>query len=146
MKSHFITRNGERETSEYNLKEAVEVLHKYRKLYPEDKIEINSFMNKYGIKQDGELNQRLIFNKKEEAEAKRNEDPKRNSVVEVREFDIWFRRYDEKDFFEFYSEIENLEEAINEALKKYSGLAFFAINYDGEKVAKYGQNLITKPE
>lgn len=142
MKKHFIVKNEQRETSEYNLNEAVEVLHKYRQLQPEDQFEIHSFMNLYGIKKDGEINQRLVFKSKNEAES--NVIKYGGEIVECRCFDVWFRRYDEKDFLEYYSDEPNLEKAVDEVLKKYSGLAFFAINYDGEKVAKYNTNLISK--
>ena len=66
-------------------------------------------------------------------------------VVEVREFFLWFRRYDDKDFIEFYSDTKNLEDAVEDAINE-TNVAIMAIDYDGEVVSRYGENFIKNPE
>ena len=156
MKSHFIVKNGERQTGEMSVFEAVEVLNKFKEPYTleevkEKNFEIHSFCRHWAIKQGEEINQRLVFNSKEEAdekwwEIKPNFISEKCEIVEVREFFIWYRKHDEKDFLNYYSDIENLEEAIEEVIKKYSAFSIFAIDYDGEVVARYGENFIKNPE
>lgn len=107
-------------------------------------------MKKYWtIKKNGEINQKEIFNSEKKANDKRWLLKPKNidvafEVVEVREFHIWFRIHDEKDSIPFYSDAPNLEDAIDEAIKSLKGA--FAIEYDGEIVARHGVNYVRNPE
>ena len=66
MKSHFIVKNGERQTGEMSVFEAVEVLNNFKAISDEkDRIEIHSFCRKWAIKQGGRINRRLVFKTKE---------------------------------------------------------------------------------
>ena len=150
MKAHYIVKNGERQTGEMSVFEAVEVLKNFKALSDEnDRLEIHSFCRKWAIKQGGRINRRLVFKTKEEADEKwwllkpENIDVDFD-VVEVREFHIWFRIHDEKDSIRFYTDLENLEDAIDEAIKALNGA--FAIEYDGEIVSRHGENFVRNPE
>ena len=158
MKSHFIVKNGERQTGEMSVFEAVEVLNKFKEPYTleevkEKNFEIHSFCRHWAIKQGEEINQRLVFNSKEEADAKWwelkpnyiSEGLEVVEVVEVREMFLWFRRYDDKDFIEFFTDTKNLEDAVEDAINE-TNVAIMAIEYDGEIVARYGENFIKNPE
>ena len=150
MKAHYIVKNGERQTGEMSVFEAVEVLKNFKALSDEnDRIEIHSFCRKWAIKQGGRINRHLVFKSQKEADEKwwllkpENIDVDFD-VVEVREFHIWFRIHDEKDSIRFYTDLENLEDAIDEAIKALNGA--FAIEYDGEIVSRHGENYVRKPE
>ena len=151
MKKHFISVNGEKRTGEMSLFEAVEALADFKALAEEnDKIEIHSLPDKWAIKQSGKINRRLVFKSKEEADEKwwsmkPNYISESFEVVEVREFFLWFRRYDDKDFIEFYSDTKNLEDAVEDAINE-TNVAIMAIDYDGEVVSRYGENFIKNPE
>lgn len=151
MKAHYIVKNGNRETGEMSIFEAVEVMNNFKAISDEnDKIEIHSFCRKWAIKQGGIVNQRLIFKTEKEAEEKwwamkPNFISESFEVVEVREFFLWFRRYDDKDFIEFYSDKKNLEDAVEDAINA-KNIVIMAIDYDGEVVARYGENFIKNPE
>ena len=151
MKAHYIVKNGERQTGEMSVFEAVEVLKNFKALSDEkDRLEIHSFCRKWAIKQGGRINRRLVFKTKEEADEKWWElKPKYISesleVVEVREMFLWFRRYDDKDFIEFFTDTKNLEDAVEDAINE-TNVAIMAIDYDGEVVARYGENFIKNPE
>ena len=101
------------------------------------------------LKKGGIINQREIFRSKEEADEKwwllkpENIDVDFD-VVEVREFHIWFRIHDEKDSIRFYTFVENLEYAVEEAIKRMN--VSFAIEYDGEIVSRHGENYVRNPE
>lgn len=69
----------------------------------------------------------------------------RLEVVEVREMFLWFRRYDDKDFIEFFTDTKNLEDAVEDAINE-TNVAIMAIEYDGEIVARYGENFIKNTE
>ena len=150
MNSHYIVKNGNRETGEMSVFEAVEVLNNFKGLsIDEDKIEIHSFCRHWALKKDGKINQREIFRSKEEVdekwwELKPNFIDVAFEVVEVREFNIWFRVHDSKDSIRFYSDVPNLEDAIDEAIKEINGA--FAIEYDGEIVSRHGENYVRNPE
>ena len=151
MKSNYIVKNGNRETGEMSVFEAVEVMNNFKALSDEnDRIEIHSFCRKWAIKQGGRINRRLVFKSKEEADEKwwsmkPNYISESFEVVEVREFFLWFRRYDDKDFIEFYSDTKNLEDAVEDAINE-TNVAIMAIDYDGEVVSRYGENFIKNPE
>ena len=151
MKKHFISVNGEKRTGEMSVFEAVEALADFKALAEEnDKIEIHSLPDKWAIKQSGKINRRLVFDTEEKADEKwwsmkPNYISKSFEVVEVREFFLWFRRYDDKDFIEFYSDTKNLEDAVEDAINE-TNVAIMAIDYDGEVVARYGENFIKNPE
>ena len=151
MNKHFISVNGEKRTGEMSVFEAVEALADFKALAEEnDKIEINSLPDKWAIKQSGKINRRLVFKSKEEADEKwwsmkPNYISESFEVVEVREFFLWFRRYDDKDFIEFYSDTKNLEDAVEDAINE-TNVAIMAIDYDGEVVSRYGENFIKNPE
>lgn len=151
MNKHFISVNGEKRTGEMSLFEAVEALADFKALAEEnDKIEIHSLPDKWAIKQSGKINRRLVFKSKEEADEKwwsmkPNYISESFEVVEVREFFLWFRRYDDKDFIEFYSDTKNLEDAVEDAINE-TNVAIMAIDYDGEVVSRYGENFIKNPE
>ena len=71
MKSNYIVKNGNRETGEMSVFEAVEVMNNFKALSDEnDRIEIHSFCRKWAIKQGGRINRRLVFKTKEEADEK----------------------------------------------------------------------------
>ena len=149
MNSNYIVKNGNRETGEMSVFEAVEVLNNFKGLSgDEDKVEIHSFCRHWALKIDGEISERRIFKSKKDAEAKEKEicDFPRHvyKIVEVREFHIWFRIHDEKDSIRFYTDLENLEDAIDEAIKEINGA--FAIEYDGEIVSRHGENYVRNPE
>ena len=150
MNLHYITKNGNRETGEMSVFEAVEVAQRFKALSTdEDKIEIHSFCRHWSLKKGGIINNREIFKSREEADEKwwllkpENIDVDFD-VVEVREFHIWFRIHDEKDSIRFYTDLENLEDAIDEAIKEINGA--FAIEYDGEIVSRHGENFVRNPE
>ena len=151
MKAHYIVKNGNRETGEMSVFEAVEVLNNFKAISDEkDRLEIHSFCRKWAIKQSGRINRHLVFKSKEEADEKwwsmkPNYISESFEVVEVREFFLWFRRYDDKDFIEFYSDTKNLEDAVEDAINE-TNVAIMAIDYDGEVVARYGENFIKNPE
>ena len=77
-------------------------------------------MKKFAIKKSDLISQRLIFDSEEKAneELNKTKDSSGFLVVEVWEFMIWFRKHDEKDFIMFYSEKKDVEEAIQQALKR----------------------------
>ena len=151
MKSNYIVKNGNRETGEMSVFEAVEVMNNFKALSDEnDRIEIHSFCRKWAIKQGGRINRRLVFKTKEEAdekwlELKPNYISEGLEVVEVREMFLWFRRYDDKDFIEFFTDTKNLEDAVEDAINE-TNVAIMAIDYDGEVVARYRENFIKNPE
>ena len=151
MKAHYIVKNGNRETGEMSVFEAVEVLKNFKALSDEkDRLEIHSFCRKWAIKESGKVNQRRVFDSEEKADAefwkiKPNFIDKPIEVVEVREFFIWYRIHDDKDFQEFYTDTPDLSEAVEEAINHVRG-AVFAIDYDGEVVSRYGENFIKEPE
>ena len=151
MNKHFISVNGEKRTGEMSVFEAVEALADFKALAEEnDKIEIHSLPDKWAIKQGGRINRRLVFKTKEEAdekwwELKPNYISEGLEVVEVREMFLWFRRYDDKDFIEFFTDTKNLEDAVEDAINE-TNVAIMAIDYDGEVVARYGENFIKNPE
>lgn len=151
MKANFILKNGQRETGEMSVFEAVEVANNIKALSTEeDKIEIHSFCRHWSLKKNGKINQMLVFPTKELADQKWWEIKPDNfddslEVVEVREFMIWFRIHDDKDFQLFYTDTPDLSEAVDEAIKHLNGVVF-AINYDGEVVSRYGDNYIRNPE
>ena len=146
MNKHFISVNGEKRTGEMSVFEAVEALADFKALAEEnDKIEIHSLPDKWAIKQSGKINRRLVFDTEEKADAKFWElkpeyIDKPLEVVPVREFFIWYRANDEKDFVQFYADTPDLSEAVEEAVKHLRGS--FAIDYDGEVVSRYGDNKI----
>ena len=150
MKSNYIVKNGNRETGEMSVFEAVEVMNNFKALSDEnDRIEIHSFCRKWAIKQGGRINRHLVFKSQKEAdekwwEVKPNFFENEVSVVEVREFFLWFRKHDDKDFIEFYTDTANLEDAVDEAINE-TNIALMAIEYDGEVVARYGENFIKNP-
>ena len=150
MKKHFISVNGEKRTGEMSVFEAVEALADFKALAEEnDKIEIHSLPDKWAIKENGKINQRRIFKTEEEADAefwklKPENFDKPLEAVGVRDFFIWYRANDEKDFVQFYADTPDLSEAVEEAVKHLRGS--FAIDYDGEVVARYGENFIKNPE
>ena len=154
MKAHYIVKNGNRETGEMSVFEAVEVLGKFREPYTESEakeFQIHSFCRHFAIKQNGRINRNLVFKNKEKAEKKwwelkPNYLDESLEVVEVRKFFIWFRKHDDKDFIEYYSDIESLEEAVEDVIKLHNSINIFAIEYDGEVVARYGENFIKNPE
>lgn len=151
MKTNYIVKNGNRETGEMSVFEAVEVLKNFKGLADEkDKIEIHSFCKHWAIKKAGKVSRFWIFQTKEEAEeiwwATKPENIEiAFEVVEVREFLLWFRKNDNKDFIEFYSDAPNLEDAVEEAINETS-VAITAIEYEGEIVSRYGVNFIKCPE
>ena len=147
MKSNYIVKNGERETGEMSVFEAVEVLEKYKQESTEDHVfEIHSFCNNWAIKKNGKVNQMLVFPFKELAYKTKSDDfDNLLQVVEVREFMIWYRIHDDKDFKLFYTDTLNLSDAVDEAINFLNGVVF-AINYDGETVSRYGINFIKNPE
>ena len=146
MKKHFISVNGEKITGEISVFEAIEALADFKALAEEnDKIEIHSLPDKWAIKENGKINQRRIFKTEEEADAefwklKPENFDKPLEAVGVREFFIWYRASDEKDFVQFYTDTPDLSEAVEEAVKHLRGS--FAIDYDGEVVSRYGDNKI----
>ena len=139
MNANFIVKNGERETGEMSVFEAVEVAEKFKKISAEeDKIEIHSFCRFFAIKQNGKINQKIIFDSKEKAKQKMVD------FVEVRRFEVWYRIHDGKDFIEYFTDTPNLADAVEEAIKEIRGA--FAINYEGEIVSRHGENFILNPE
>lgn len=146
MKKHFISVNGEKITGEISVFEAIEALADFKALAEEnDKIEIHSLPDKWAIKENGKINQRRIFKTEEEADAefwklKPENFDKPLEAVGVREFFVWYRANDEKDFVQFYTDTPDLSEAVEEAVKHLRGS--FAIDYDGEVVSRYGDNKI----
>lgn len=151
MKIHYIVKNGNRETGEMSIFEAVEVSKNFKNLADEkDKIEIHSFCKYFALKRDGKINHRQIFKNKEDADERWWELKPDNlevsfEVVEVREFFLWFRKHDDKDFLPFYTDTKNLEDAVQEAINE-TQVAIMAIEYEGEVVSRYGENFITNPE
>ena len=114
-----------------------------------DKIEIHSLPDKWAIKQSGKINRRLIFDTEEKADAefwilKPSHIDKPLEVVPVREFLIWYRQWDDKDFLEFYTDTPNLEDAVQEAVEHLRGHVL--IDYDQKTVARYSENFIKEPE
>ena len=150
MKKHFISVNGEKRTGEMSVFEAVEALADFKALAEEnDKIEINSLPDKWAIKQSGKINRRLVFDTEEKADAKFWElkseyIDKPLEVVPVREFLIWYRQWDDKDFLEFYTDTPNLEDAVQEAVEHLRGHVL--IDYDQTVVARHTENFIKEPE
>ena len=150
MKKHFISVNGEKRTGEMSVFEAVEALADFKALAEEnDKIEINSLPDKWAIKQSGKINRRLIFDTEEKADAKfwilkPSHIEKPLEVVPVREFLIWYRQWDDKDFLEFYTDTPNLEDAVQEAVEHLRGHVL--IDYDQTVVARHTENFIKEPE
>lgn len=102
-------------------------------------------MKKFAIKQGDSINKRLVFNSPEEANEKwwemKPEFISENlEVVPVWEFLIWFRIHDDKDFIEFYSSNEDVDQAIEEAIKEVNFA--FAIDLVGiGVVAKYNERI-----
>ena len=150
MNKHFISVNGEKRTGEMSVFEAVEALADFKALAEEnDKIEIHSLPDKWAIKQSGKINRRLVFDTEEKADAefwilKPLHIDKPLEVVPVREFFIWYRQWDDKDFLEFYTDTPNLEDAVQEAVEHLRG--HFAIDYDHVVVARHAENFIKEPE
>ena len=150
MKKHYIVKNGKKQTGEMSVFEAVEALSDFKALAEEnDKIEIHSLPDKWEIKQSGKINRRLVFDTEEKADAefwilKPLHIDKPLEVVPVREFFIWYRQWDEKDFLEFYTDTPNLEDAVQEAVGHLRG--HFAIDYDHTVVARHAENFIKEPE
>ena len=150
MKKHFISVNGEKRTGEMSVFEAVEALADFKALAEEnDKIEIHSLPDKWAIKQSGKINRRLVFDTEEKADAefwilKPSHIEKPLEVVPVREFLIWYRQWDEKDFLEFYTDTPNLEDAVQEAVEHLRGHVL--IDYDHTVVARHAENFIKEPE
>ena len=150
MKKHFISVNGEKRTGEMSVFEAVEALADFKALAEEnDKIEINSLPDKWVIKQSGKINRRLVFDTEEKADAefwilKPSHIEKPLEVVPVREFLIWYRQWDDKDFLEFYTDTPNLEDAVQEAVEHLRGHVL--IDYDQTVVARHTENFIKEPE
>lgn len=154
MNSHYITKHGEQQTGEMSVFECVEWLGKIKERlldseFKNQNYQIRSLCRHWALKKGGKINQREIFRSKEEADEKwwllkpENIDVDFD-VVEVREFHIWFRMHDEKDSIRFYTDLENLENAIDEAIKEINGA--FAIEYDGEIVSRHGENFVRNPE
>lgn len=150
MKKHYIVKNGKKQTGEMSVFEAVEALADFKALAEEnDKIEIHSLPDKWAIKQSGKINRRLVFDTEEKADAefwilKPSHIDKPLEVVPVREFLIWYRQWDDKDFLEFYTDTPNLEDAVQEAVEHLRG--HFAIDYDHTVVARHAENFIKEPE
>ena len=150
MKSNYIVKNGNRETGEMSVFEAVEALADFKAFAEEkDKIEIHSLPDKWAIKQSGKINRRLIFDTEEKADAKfwilkPSHIEKPLEVVPVREFLIWYRQWDDKDFLEFYTDTPNLEDAVQEAVEHLRGHVL--IDYDHTVVARHAENFIKEPE
>ena len=150
MKAHYIVKNGNRETGEMSVFEAVEVLNNFKAISDEkDRLEIHSFCRKWAIKQNGKVNKRLVFDTEEKADAKFWElkpeyIDKPLEVVPVREFLIWYRQWDDKDFLEFYTDTPNLEDAVQEAVEHLRGHVL--IDYDHTVVARHAENFIKEPE
>ena len=146
---HSILVNG-KELFTSNLKEVLQALQEIKQRYLEkDKIEIHSLPDKWAIKQNGKINRRLVFDTEEKADAKFWElkpeyIDKPLEVVPVREFLIWYRQWDDKDFLEFYTDTPNLEDAVQEAVEHLRG--HFAIDYDHTVVARHAENFIKEPE
>ena len=150
MKKHFISVNGEKRTGEMSVFEAVEALADFKALAEEnDKIEINSLPDKWVIKQSGKINRRLVFDTEEKADAefwilKPSHIEKPLEVVPVREFLIWYRQWDDKDFLEFYTDTPNLEDAVQEAVEHLR--KHVLIDYNHTVVARHAENFIKEPE
>ena len=150
MKKHYIVKNGKKQTGEMSVFEAVEALSDFKALAEEnDKIEIHSLPDKWAIKQSGKINRRLVFDTEEKADAefwilKPLHIDKPLEVVPVREFFIWYRQWDDKDFIEFYTDTPNLEDAVQEAVEHLRG--HFAIDYDHVVVARHAENFIKESE
>ena len=150
MKKHFISVNGKKRTGEMSVFEAVEALADFKALAEEnDKIEIHSLPDKWAIKQNGKVNKRLVFETEEKADAifwelKPEYIDIPLEVVPVREFLIWYRQGDDKDFLEFYTHTPNLEDAVQEAVEHLR--EHFAIDYDHTVVARHAENFIKEPE
>ena len=150
MNKHFISVNGKKRTGEMTVFEAVEALADFKALAEEnDKIEIHSLPDKWAIKQSGKINRRLVFDTKEIADAefwilKPLYIDKPLEVVPVREFLIWYRQWDDKDFLEFYTDTPNLEDAVQEAIEHLRGNVL--IDYDQKTVARYSENFIKEPQ
>ena len=151
MKSNFVVKNGKRETGEMSVFEAVEVAGNFKALSTEqDKIEIHSFCRHWALKKGGKINQMLVYPTKELAdrkwwEIKPDDFDDSLEVVEVREFMIWYRIHDDKDFKLFYTDTPDLCDAIDEAINHLNGVVF-AIDFDGEVVARYGVNYVRDPK
>lgn len=151
MKANYIVKNGERQTGEMSVFEAVEVAGNIKALSAEeDKIEIHSFCRHWGLKKNTKVNQQLIFSSKKEADEKWWEikpDGFEDSleVVEVREFEIWYRLHGEKDFMHFYTDTANLADAIDEAIG-FLKPSSFTVVYEGEIVSRWSVNFVSNPE
>lgn len=148
MKSNFIVKNGQRETGEMSVFEAVEVLEKFRSEGTDnDKFEIHSFCRNWGIKKADQksFNPSLCFDSQSKALDYAHDYIWNFDVVEVREFMIWYRVHDDKDFKLFYTDTPDLADAVDEAIRHLNGVVF-AIDYDGDVVSRYGENFIRNPE
>lgn len=149
MKAHYIVKNGKRETGEMSVFEAVEVLEKFRSEGTEsDRFEIHSFCRNWGIKKQGQKSFQSVlcgFKTMEHALAYAHTHFAFFDVVEVREFMIWYRIHDDKDFKLFYTDTPDLADAVDEAIRHLNGVVF-AIDYDGDVVSRYGENFIRNPE
>lgn len=151
MKSNFIVKNGDRQTGEMSVFEAVEVAGNIKALSTEeDAIEIHSFCRHWALKKGGKINQMLVYPSKELADRKWWEIKSDNfddslEVVEVREFMIWYRIHDDKDFQQFYTDTLDLSAAVDEAINHLNGMVF-AIDYDNDVVSRYGDNYVKNPE
>lgn len=149
MKANYIVKNGERQTGEMSVFEAVEVLEKFRSEGTEnDKFEIHSFCRNWGIKKPDQKSfdpYLCTFKSLDQACNYQIIHFRGCEVVEVREFMIWYRVHDDKDFKLFYTDTPDLADAVDEAIRHLNGVVF-AIDYDGDVVSRYGENFIRNPE
>ena len=79
-------------------------------------------MEKFSIRVNGRISQRIVKSSymdilNEYYEAKRKNHVKSVEIAKVWEFLIWYRAHDEKDFIEFYSDKEDIDQAIQEAIE-----------------------------
>lgn len=107
------------------------------------------FARQMGGKQSGKINRRLVFDTEEKADAefwilKPSHIEKPLEVVPVREFLIWYRQWDDKDFLEFYTDTPNLEDAVQEAVEHLRGHVLVIMTYT--VVARHAENFIKEPE
>lgn len=147
---HYISINNEQKTGGMTVFEAVEAFRDFKALATEnDKVEINSITNLWAIKENGKINQRLIFDSEEKADEKfwllkPLHFDKKIEIVPVREFIIWYRIRDDKDFHKFYTDSTNLENAVDEAINHLKIHDF--IELENVTVARNSINYIRNPE
>lgn len=104
-------------------------------------------MEKFSIRVNGRISQRIVKSMymdilDEYYEAKRKKYFKSVEIAKVWEFLIWYRANDEKDFIEFYSDKEDIDQAIQEAIEyaDKERWSWFAIdNPTHGVVARYGK-------